>query len=187
MNKPEIEFQPFQKISRLRRDIIITEKIDGTNSCVYIPDYGDTIHAASRTRWITPEDDNYGFARWVEANQDELKKLGPGMHFGEWWGAGVQRRYNMTQKKFSLFNVGRWSDPATRPACVDVVPLLYKGTFSMDAVNEVLDLLKRKGSVASPGFMDPEGIVVYHPASKELFKVTCKNDESHKSELVVSA
>jgi len=38
----------------------------------------------------------------------------------------------------------------------------------------------RGGSLASPGFMLPEGIVIYHKASKTLFKKTLKNDESPK-------
>ena len=28
--------------------------------------------AGSRKRWITPEKDNYGFAKWVQANSDAL-------------------------------------------------------------------------------------------------------------------
>ena len=56
------EFIPFPKIARLSRLAIVTEKIDGTNAQVTITEDGD-IFAGSRSRWITPEDDNYGFAR----------------------------------------------------------------------------------------------------------------------------
>ncbi|MCJ7726507.1 MAG: hypothetical protein MUP76_09000, partial [Acidimicrobiia bacterium] len=46
------------------------------------------------SRWITPEVDNYGFARWVKDHEEELRTgLGAGLHFGEWWGQGIQRRY----------------------------------------------------------------------------------------------
>ena len=79
------EFIPFPKIARLSRLAIVSEKIDGTNAQVLITEDGD-IFAGSRSRWITPEDDNYGFARWVEGNKDTLLKLGPGRHMGEWWG-----------------------------------------------------------------------------------------------------
>ncbi len=60
----------------------------------------------SRTRWITAQDDNHGFARWVEGNKQELLKLGAGRHFGEWWGSGIQRGYGLQkgEKRFSLFN-----------------------------------------------------------------------------------
>ena len=76
------EFTAFPKMPRLSRDIIITEKLDGTNAQVFVGEDG-TVLAGSRTRWITPQDDNYGFARWVEDHRDELLTLGPGHHFGE--------------------------------------------------------------------------------------------------------
>ena len=59
------EFTPFPSIPRLFREIVITEKIDGTNACVHIAEDGVTVTAGSRNRWLTLEDDNYGFARWV--------------------------------------------------------------------------------------------------------------------------
>ena len=55
------EFTGFPKIPRLSRECVISEKIDGTNACVYISNEGD-IQAGSHTRWITPQNDNYGFA-----------------------------------------------------------------------------------------------------------------------------
>ena len=61
------EFRAFHKIPRLFRDVIITEKIDGTNACVVVTPDG-TVLAQSRSRFITPEDDNFGFAAWVQAN-----------------------------------------------------------------------------------------------------------------------
>ena len=102
------EFQEFQKIARLSRNCSITEKIDGTNACIYIGEDGEFL-TGSRTRWITPEDDNYGFAKWALAHKDELMALGPGRHFGEWWGSGCQRGYGLTngEKRFSLFNTSR--------------------------------------------------------------------------------
>jgi len=48
------EFLPFGKIPRLLRDIIITEKLDGTNASVTITEEGE-IYAGSRNRYITPE------------------------------------------------------------------------------------------------------------------------------------
>lgn len=176
------DFVPFPKISRLNRGCVITEKIDGTNAQVVITEDGD-IFAGSRTRWITPGDDNFGFAAWVQERSEELLKLGPGQHFGEWWGLGIQRRYGLTERRFSLFNTGRWNNPESgRPECCHVVPVLYAGQFTSNAVNDAVARLRLEGSVAAPGFMDPEGVVVFHAASRQLQKVTCKNDESHKSE-----
>jgi hypothetical protein len=174
-------FEPFPKIARLSRDIVVTEKIDGTNAQIFIDDLGQTIYTGSRNKWITPEDDNAGFARWAKANAEELLQLGPGAHFGEWWGAGIQRRYGLTEKRFSLFNVHRWGPDATRPKCCGVVPTLYTGPFDLMKIEGIVEDLRQKGSVAAPGFMKPEGIIVYHTASQTLFKKTLEDDASPKS------
>lgn len=173
-----IEFEAFPKMARLRRKVIITEKIDGTNAQVFVGEDG-SIRAGSRNRWITPEDDNYGFARWVAEHADGLRELGPGRHFGEWWGSGIQRNYSQPVKRFSLFNVSRWRDQ--RPDCCDIVPTLYEGVFSIGCVPDALNVLRKGGSLAAPGFMDPEGIVVWHDAGRQMFKVTLENDEAPKS------
>lgn len=176
------EFEEFAKIPRLKRDCVITEKIDGTNAQIHITEDGDVL-AGSRSRYITPEEDNFGFAKWVESNREELAKLGHGRHFGEWWGSGVQRGYGLIkgEKRFSLFNVGRWEDAALLPSCVSLVPVLYRGPFSIDAIDAALKDLADNGSKASPGFMKPEGVIVYHAASRSLFKVTIEKDEEPKT------
>ena len=171
------DFIPFPKIPRLKRGCVITEKLDGTNAQVVVGEDG-SVRAGSRSRWITPEDDNYGFARWVRDHEDELRELGPGQHFGEWWGAGIQRRYGLREKRFSLFNTGRWAEE--RPACCHVVPVLYSGDFSTNTVDHVLDTLRDVGSLAPPGFMDPEGVIVFMTAARHLYKVLLKNDELPK-------
>lgn len=169
------EFIPFPKIGRLYRDIVITEKIDGTNASVHIGEDG-SFRAASRTRWITPEGDNHGFARWAYQHRDELMQLGPGAHFGEWWGTGIQRGYYLSEKRFSLFNTHRWSDDAVRPACCHVVPVLYRGPFDGNAIQLTVSDLRANGSVAAPGFPNPEGVVVFHTANSTLFKYTFGGD-----------
>lgn len=176
-------FPAFPSIPRLLRECVVTEKIDGTNALVSISDAGE-VRAGSRNRWITPDADNFGFARWVEEHRNELLSLGPGEHYGEWWGAGIQRRYGLAEKRFSLFNVGRWGeggkDADKRPACCHVVPVLYRGPFYVAGVLEGLaDQLRQGGSVAAPGFMDPEGVVVWHEAARVLFKYTLDGD-GHK-------
>lgn len=108
-----MEFEAFPKLPRLNRGMVISEKLDGTNACVVGVeldghDSGDAIavidglalYAQSRKRLITPEKDNYGFARW---------------------------------------------------------------------------------SIAAPGYMNPEGVVVYLSAARSMFKVTLKDDELPKS------
>ena len=176
MSRPD--FQPFAKIARLNREVVVTEKIDGTNALVWVSDDMTELCAGSRTRWISPGDDNFGFAAWVEKNREELLTLGPGMHYGEWWGAGIQRRYGLTEKRFSLFNVHRWGE--SRPACCHVVPVLSRGLDIRATVTDALDRLRSDGSIAAPGFMKPEGVVAFHTASGGLFKVTLEGDEAPK-------
>lgn len=179
------EFTPFPSLKRLYREIVVTEKLDGTNAQVVITEDGD-MFAGSRNRWITPDDDNYGFARWVEGNKDELLRLGAGQHFGEWWGNGIQRGYGLKEKRFSLFNTARWHGSGV-PECCHVVPILYHDMFGDDPITEQLERLKNQGSVAAPGFMNPEGIVIYHPQIRQSFKVTLDNNDQHKWEALDGA
>jgi hypothetical protein len=175
-----LEFQKFPKIPRLSRECIITEKIDGTCGVIAISEDGE-FAVGSKNRWITPEDDNFGFAKWAYANKADLMTLGPGYHYGEWWGQGIQRSYGLKEKRFSLFNVSRWVDE--RPACCHCVPVLCSGIFSTQSIQEVMEDLELSGSAASPGFMNPEGVIVYHTALRGYFKKTIKKDEYHKGEL----
>lgn len=206
-------FEEFGKIARLSRGCVITEKIDGTNAQVHIQPLGNTaaldsvpalvvidgleVRAGSRNRWIKPEADNFGFARWVVENAPALVQLGEGRHFGEWWGSGVQRGYGLTKgdKRFSLFNTARWirseeeripqpelheNRQRVMPSCCSVVPVLYRGPFTTEAVDEALNVLRANGSVASPGFLQPEGVVIYHEAARAYFKKTLEKDEEPK-------
>lgn len=199
-----MEFLPFPKIPRYTRECVITEKLDGTNASVLIAPLGtptqppsvfdniaywddfDTntrwgMWAGSRVRWLQTWEDNYGFANWVRNNARELQKLGEGHHFGEWWGNGIQRGYGLTEKKFSLFNTHRWDDAQLRPKCCDVVPTMYRGDFDSAKVQMVIEDLAKRGSMAAPGFMNPEGIIIYHTAGNLMFKKTIKGDEEGKS------
>lgn len=189
------EFREWPKTSRLFRDIVITEKIDGTNAAIHISPDGQ-VAAQSRKRLITPESDNHGFARWVHETAEELTiLLGPGLHFGEWWGQGIQRRYGIDEKRFSLFNTARWwavdetgtsldSRVEQSDLCgqLDAVPVLYEGQFSEDAITGALRDLKADGSYAAPGFMNPEGICVYHTQTRSVFKVTLDRNDAGKWE-----
>lgn len=172
------EFVPFPKIGRLSREVIVTEKIDGTNAVVQIGEDGSFL-TGSRTRWITPQDDNFGFSAWAHAHKDELMLLGPGRHFGEWWGKGIQRNYGLTEKRWSLFNVKRWTTIAP-PDCCHVVPVLWRGDFDTASIRDVLETLSVDGSTASPGFMKPEGVVIFHTQLGVLFKKTFEKDDAGK-------
>lgn len=176
-------FTPFQKIPRLFKNVSCSEKLDGTNGAVAVyptEDGGLEIAAQSRKRIITPEADNHGFAAWVYEHKDALiEVLGPGIHFGEWWGHGINRGYGLQKgdKRFSLFNIKRWghfADPEQQPDIpgLGVVPNLGTGTFNDSYILDVYDRLMEEGSRAAPGYDNPEGIVAYHSAAGCLFKVT---------------
>lgn len=197
------DFQPFPKVPRLLRDMIITEKIDGTNASVHINEvtpadcdekeehgwpfiktyegHTYTLRVASRKRWIKPDDDNYGFANWAQSNGEELLGLGVGSHFGEWWGKGIQRGYDLDEKRFSLFNTHRWSGE-DKPECCHVVPVLNITTFSTMMARATLDNLARSGSIAAPGYDKPKGIALYHAAANQMFKMTFEGDEKGKGQ-----
>ena len=180
-----VEFVPWPKIGRLNRDIVITEKIDGTNAAIGILEDG-TVYAQSRTRIITPgkSTDNFGFAAWVAERAYLGDLLGAGLHYGEWWGLGIQRGYGQARKRFSLFNTARWGDARERLAeqDIEVVPVLYEGPFSQGAIDTALEGLRDGGSYATDGYANAEGIVVYHTATKTMFKVTLDGDEKPKGQ-----
>lgn len=196
-------FAEFPKMARLSREIIISEKIDGTNAQILITEDGQFL-TGSRTRWITPQDDNFGFSAWAHAHKDELMTLGVGRHFGEWWGSGIQRGYGLQkgEKRWSLFNVSRWclageipkristADPRivkmqdVLPACCHLVPVLRRGMFSTEMAESALHELRERGSLAAPGYKFPEGIVIFHIAANIGFKKTIERDNEYKSKAV---
>ena len=199
------DYPAFKPIPRLHRPFVVTEKIDGTNGLIYISDEayntghegdnldtstsGYVVSAGSRNRWLTLEQDNFGFARWVSENIETLvKDLGPGLHYGEWWGQGIQRLYRLDHKRFSLFNTARWADAEFTTENLHVVPVLIPptdgGSLNM-MVFGALRELRTHGSQAAPGFMNPEGVVVYHTAANALFKATIENDQVPKQLAVV--
>jgi hypothetical protein len=217
-----MQFPKFPKVPRYSRECVITEKIDGTNASIHnvpkalveldewptdkvISSFGSGdnkiyMFAGSRKRFITPDNDNFGFAKWVQQYAEELIALNAGSHYGEWWGSGIQRGYGLDHKRFSLFNVNRWVDVhdgyhckdvgekftngmVVAPECCHVVPVLAKG--NMDEPNGIhlaMDLLKMQGSHAAPGYMNPEGIMIYHSQANMLFKKTFEHDEKGKWE-----
>ena len=215
-----MDFEKFGKIPRLSREVVVTEKIDGTNgqilivdplsmpepepAGVIVPTYTNAFMlVGSRTRWLTHEADNYGFWHWAYDNRDELIKLGEGRHFGEWWGSKIQRGYGLTngERHFSLFNTGRWVDRQIgnvtyigdgavgsvpkqgqqfAPVCCRVVPILYTGEFDTESIEFELHDLRCNGSRAAPGYMNPEGVVIFHTAANMSFKKTLEKDEKPK-------
>lgn len=199
-------FQRFPSLTRFSHDWTITEKLDGTNAAVNIvmpvgsdadeifienghniiaEHDGFVVFAQSRSKLITPgkSTDNHGFARYVQDNAEEIVvKLGEGRHFGEWVGKGINKRhYDLPGKQFALFNTYRWTG-ADLPEQMTVVPILFQG-YSDDPGAEAvkaMQKMKNEGSAFAPGYMNPEGVVMYHGPSRTTFKKTYDYDEAGK-------
>lgn len=193
------DFHPFPKIPRWNREVVITEKIDGTNASIIIkkeaateavPFEHWTIQAAARNGIISQQRDNHGFAKWVSENAAELiAQLGEGHHFGEWMGQGINRNYGLKQKHFVLFNIKKHAHLScfideSNPQLLYRIPAMYT-TLANDvgAVTQIaLNELKTNGSKLVPSYMNPEGVVLYHSTANKLFKVTLENDEQAKGQ-----
>ena len=98
-------FKPYLHVERLDTDetqnlldnafVLVLPKIDGTNACIWMESDG-TIHTGCRTREITPNNDNAGFATWLESSDGlEARLLKEHLHnhpthiiYGEWMGDG---------------------------------------------------------------------------------------------------
>lgn len=233
------EFKPYGKTPRLFREVIITEKIDGSNAGIHIEPLQDIlpsdgiftpwegfppgwhyaeqwltkdsslalvdgvgyrVTAQSRNRIVTPNrsgftTDNYGFAAWVHENRQVLVEvLGKGLHYGEWYGKGVNYGYGLDHKRFALFAVDRydqaellWARKLDVP--IETVPELWRGTFSEDIVMELINDLRTYGTriphlsqgVHESQIPKAEGLIVYHTQSRQVYKVLCENDELPKS------
>lgn len=185
--KQPVEFKDFGKISRFRTlTALVTEKVDGTNAQIYVPaDPSEPLLYGSRNQWVTSEKDNMGFARFVHEHADMFRRLGPGRHFAEWYGAGIQRRYGLDHKRLMIFNVDRFEGGLpggfadTFGDRVHLAPVLYRGPVDTNAIQAAIDKLYAEGSVAVPGWKQPEGVIVQIAGSR--WKVT-DNGDVHKGQ-----
>ena len=184
------EFAKWPSIQRLSSEtVFLTEKIDGSNGIIYVPeDPALPVLAGSRERWLSNEDgtppekknDNFGFGAWVYDRRESLRQLGPGYHYGEFHGAGIQRRYDLKNKRWASFEY--WRDDIAIPD-VCVVPVLFTGEPTILLFDACIQRLIDEGSVLYPGFMKPEGIVITFKNMKRCsFKKLCENDKIHKSQ-----
>lgn len=179
-----MEFKSFGEIKQFRTlQMSITQKIHGTNAQVTVFQKEDgelDLVCGSRTRFIYPHDDNYGFAGFVHANKEAFLNLGLGTHYGEWAGPGINSGEGLTEKTFVLFAYGRYRNAdgsaMELPPRTVIVPVLYEGPVDLDKVQEVMDDLVKNGSKLVPGFTNPEGVVVSLAGTR--YKKTFSAEES---------
>lgn len=170
-------------------------KLHGTNCAVQRT--ADGLVAQSRTKVLSPSDDNKGFARWVAEQEDGFAQLAPSTTvFGEWCGPGVAHGVaisKLDRKIFAVFALqeGR-DDEATLvveperiaemlPALDDVFVLPWLGESvtidytsdlepTADAINEVVAAVEQR----DPWVYDTFGVsgvgegVVLYPAFEPL-------------------
>jgi len=121
-------------------------KLDGTNAAIRIKD--GEVKVQSRSRFITPEDDNYGFATWVYKNMGFFTSIPVPSNvdfcvYGEWAGKGVQRRTSVSKvdRKFFPFAIVQEALIFTNPDNIhdalgdhdDIFSIPYlDGTYTVD-------------------------------------------------------
>ena len=183
MSNEEPKHVKWPSITRLSKaTVYLSEKIDGTSCGIHVSD-GKITAVQSRNQLLENGKDQNGFAAWVRANEATLvEDLGDGIHFGEWAGPGIQKGYGLKEKTFFLFDTRHYGRPWLTPN-LSVVPLLRTCQLDTAVFKEVLEELKTNGSVASPGFMRPEGIIAFVYDTQTRFKILCENDNFHKGQL----
>lgn len=191
-----VPHEPWPSIPRSSRVTYeITEKIDGTNALVHVsrtpPALTPGVEVAldgepawvrlgSRNRWLWHDQDNHGFFAWAHGHAQALATaFGLGAHHGEWYGAGIGRRYGLASRRLAMFRprpAAAWEamHAAGLPSEVHSVPLLARLTLDEVLGGEaarVVAALFAGGSVAVPGFPSPEGVVVRGPGDARM-KIT---------------
>jgi len=175
MNIPHEKYPSIQRLSS--ETVIITEKIDGSNACIFVGDDGQVL-VGSRNQWLTEKDHNFNLWHYVQDNMGRFAHMGPGYHYGEWYGAKIQRGYGLTEKRFVSFEW--WRDDLE----FMTVPVLYEGEYRPDLFDHAIEQLSTFGSKLVSGFMKPEGIVIQFKSNAfkgAKFKKFCENDRVPKS------
>lgn len=142
-------------------------KLHGTNAAVQVHLDG-TVLAQSRSNIITPENDNAGFARWVQSQASQWRGVIPLAHmfgfrlesyiiYGEWCGPSIQKGVALSQipkKVFAVFAArpldgtdAMVTDPTELAAMVAGIPDVYvlpwyERTAEVDFNNSDEDLAK---------------------------------------------
>jgi hypothetical protein len=108
-------------------EFIATTKVHGTNAAVVYDASTGELWAQSRNNVITLENDNAGFAAWVDNNKEVwVKEISDFIQnttlqvrvvvYGEWFGKGIQSGVAVTQieeKHFMIFDIRLITQPDT--------------------------------------------------------------------------
>ena len=120
--KAERGWAEYHNVQPRKRRFLGTVKLHGTNAGISLTPDGDLLFR-SRSRVITPDDDNHGFAKAMASSHDEIRQMlspfaGDEMAtvFGEWCGSGIQSNVGISalEKMFVIFALrvgGEWKPP----------------------------------------------------------------------------
>jgi len=165
----DIGFIKWAKIQRLHKaEMVITQKMNGTNGQILFEDNGDFM-IGSRNRWLSVHKDNFGFYNWAHEHITELFEIfGPGRHYGEWAGPGIQNGEGLKERVFFSFNPFLEKPDTINWINVESIPLLYYGHWDDSQRDIAMQKLCEDGSQVSRiyfplgqnCFIEPEGIVI---------------------------
>lgn len=194
------QFKGWGSTTRENKNKTITEKLDGTNACIVAQD--GKVTAQSRKRIITPDDDNFGFAKWVYDNAGALlDTLGYGYHYGEWFGEGIQKNpLGIEGKRFALFHATKYTEDngyeLNKVDGLETVPLLHHGQCDLFTIPQIMTDLDSYGSkvkgakLVAQGYdfqqdeyAAAEGIIIWNNETKTRTKMLLENDAFHKYEV----
>src|ERR1700753_4142903 len=107
INKREIPKETCYDISVKNTDCFFANGVLVHNSNAGIRVNNGEVVAQSRTRIITTQEDNVGFAKWVEDRNDYFSALGleDAKIFGEWCGPGIMKGTAINQISNKIFVV----------------------------------------------------------------------------------
>lgn len=155
-----------------------TIKLHGTNASIVLGADGE-VWCQSRSNIITPEQDNAGFAMFVESNKLQFKELlttartTSGFHtgdiviYGEWCGQGIQKgiALSLLPKMFVIFGIALMHE---------VDETYIRTNFTSEEVKEVC------ATVNKPTGKIPEGSFVYCIYDFPTFKEEIDFENPHE-------
>lgn len=156
-----------------------TVKLHGTNASVMKDLITGEIWAQSRQNVITPEQDNAGFARYVNENLDTFEELLEAARllqqgashvgiFGEWCGQGINSGVAITQlpKMFVVFGIKRITNQEENLGTWFTSDEINAVILEAHAVQKIYSITRFKTFRAAIDFIHPE------LAQNDLVKIT---------------
>lgn len=176
-------------LSELDSPLHLSVKIHGTNGAIGTD--GKNVWCQSRTRILSVDRDNYGFAKWVERRKEyilnkyqELNCQGEILLFGEFAGKGIQKNVGVSNLDpfFYLFpgqldfhSIEERIYPALEVDSSFKYPGLNRANFVVQSLEEIVAKIDQKCPFyeSLTGLVGVgEGIVIFNnPPTRPLFKI----------------